>query len=103
MLAWAKLLLAAVLSFSPLVECFDTWEQPWSEDSKGEVVLAVLSCAIVLGYACVRRMSVLLRILALRALNVSSLSTTFRAIFACQQAGPRLQLAFGLSPPPLRI
>jgi len=103
MLAWAKLLLAGVLAFSPIVECFDTWEQPWSEDSQGELVLTVLCCAIALGYACVRRAGALLRYLALRALHVSSLSTTLRAIYACQPAGLPLKLTFGLSPPPLRI
>ena len=103
MLAWAKLLLAGVLAFSPLVECFDTWEQPWSGDSQGELVLTVLCCAIALGSACVRRASAWLRNLALRALNVRSLFTTLRAIFTSQQAGPHLYIIFGLSPPPLRI
>jgi hypothetical protein len=103
MLAWAKLLLAGVLAVSPLVECFDTWEQPWSGESKGELVLTVLSCAIVLGYACVRRMSGLLRLLALRWLNVGTLSSTLRPLLVPPRARLRFPLMFGLSPPPLRI
>ena len=103
MLAWAKLLLVVVLAFSPLIETFDEWEQPWSGDSSGELVFTVISCAIALGYASVRRVIPLLRTLALRALIVGSTSTNLLGMFACQQAGPRIQLTAGFSPPPLRI
>ena len=100
MLACAKLLLAGVLAFSPLVEFFDTWEQPWNGESEGELVLTVLSAAVALGYACLRRTSALLRNLLLRTLHTSS---SLRAIFARQQRSPRVPLTCGLSPPPLRI
>jgi hypothetical protein len=100
MLAMARLALAGVLAFSPLVECFDTWEQPWSGDSKGELVLTVLTCAIALGYACIRRISGWLRLIALRWFQLSSLSPHPILVW---QRPLRLPLTFGLSPPPLRI
>ena len=103
MLAWAKLLLVVVLAFSPLLETVDTWEQPWSGDSSGELVFTLIACAIAVGSASVRRLIPLLHALLRRILHVVLTPTNLLAMFVCQQAGPRIKLTAGLSPPPLRI
>jgi len=76
MLLCAKLLLVVILAFSPLVEFFDNWEQPWSGNSSGETVFTVISCAIALGYAAVRRLIPSVRNLVRRHVNPDDASTS---------------------------
>ena len=103
MLAWAKLLLVAILAFSPLIECFDKWEQPWSGEPKGEFVFSLISCALVIGYACVRRFfPSLFRLISKWIVDRYS-ATSFPVILAPPRAA---SYGSDLSPPcslPLRI
>ena len=103
MLICAKLVLAAVLAFSPLLESFDKWEQPWSGDSSGEMVFTLLSCALALGYAAVRRW-----LPALRKVILSGLINTDSTILlfvrrALQRTRRQLDRASPFPSPPLRV
>lgn len=103
MLRWAKLLLVAVLAFAPLLESLDTWEHPWSGDSSGEMVFTLISCALAIGYAAVRRLIPPLLNLVLREIVYSDSSITLIVKFIRQQTAPQPGRASPFPSSPLRI
>ncbi|MBI3669142.1 MAG: hypothetical protein HY237_05110 [Acidobacteria bacterium] len=91
------LAVAIALAFLPLIEFFDTWEHPWSDNSD-EIVFTLTWCALALGFCSLRHLLPLF----LKALFLISPRVLWATVFH-ERGFQETTFAFSFSSAPLRI